>query len=417
MRKPIPIDEAIERVMEWYREGEKEYVSLEQCDGRILAEHVEATMPIPWFDRSPYDGYALVADATERASTHAPVLLEVVGTIGAGSVWDGTLAPNEAVKIMTGAAIPNGANAVVMVELTKEIEKDGKRFVQIKRKVNEGENISRVGEDMKQGEIVVEKGTVIHPGIVAVLATFGYDRVPVMKKPKVAIISTGSELLHVYEPLEKGKIRNSNAYMLQAQIRRVGGEPILFGKVADTFEHTLHVVQKALREADVVITTGGVSVGDFDYMPRVYEHLGAKLLFNKVAMRPGSVTSAAVFENKMLFGLSGNPSACYVGFELFARPFIKAMLGQPKRYLKKVQAVLQKDFLKPNPFTRFVRANVSYDDGMLHVEPVGKDKSNIVSSLAQANAFIVLPGGTRGFQAGNRVDVLLLHDEGDNVWS
>ncbi|WP_461201863.1 molybdopterin molybdotransferase MoeA [Anoxybacillus sp. TBDG-1] len=417
MRKPIPVDEAIERVMKWCHEGGKEYVSLEQCDGRILAQRIDATMPIPWFDRSPYDGYALSAEATAEASSTHPVLLEVIGTIGAGTVWNGSLTPKQAIKIMTGAAIPDGANAVIMVELTKEIEKDGKRFVEIKRKVHEGENISRIGEDMKQGDVVVEKGTMIHPGIVAVLATFGYDRVPVMKKPKVAIISTGSELLHVYEPLEKGKIRNSNAYMLQAQIRRAGGEPILFGKVADTFEHTLYVVQKALQEADVVITTGGVSVGDFDYMPRVYEHLGAQLLFNKVAMRPGSVTSAAVFEKKMLFGLSGNPSACYVGFELFARPFIKAMLGQSKRYLKRAQAVLQKDFLKPNPFTRFVRANVSYDDGMLHVEPVGKDKSNIVSSLAQANAFIVLPGGTRGFQAGNRVDVLLLHDEGDCVWS
>ncbi|MGG3998381.1 MULTISPECIES: gephyrin-like molybdotransferase Glp [Anoxybacillus] len=417
MRKPIPVDEAIERVMAWCREGEKEYISLEQCDGRILAEHIEATMPIPWFDRSPYDGYALSAEATTEASSDHPILLEVVATVGAGTVWDGLLTPKQAVKIMTGAAIPDGANAVIMVELTKEIEKEGKRFVQIRRKVDEGENISRVGEDMKQGEIVVEKGTMIHPGIVAVLATFGYDRVPVMKKPKVAIISTGSELLHVYEPLEKGKIRNSNAYMLQAQIRRAGGEPILFGKVADTFEHTLQVIQKALREADVVITTGGVSVGDFDYMPHVYEHLGAQLLFNKVAMRPGSVTSAAVFEKKMLFGLSGNPSACYVGFELFARPFIKAMLGQSKRYLTRAQAVLQKDFLKPNPFTRFVRASVSHQDGMLHVEPVGKDKSNIVSSLAQANALLVLPGGTRGFQAGSRVDVLLLHDEGDCVWS
>ncbi|SFA52559.1 molybdopterin molybdotransferase [Anoxybacillus pushchinoensis] len=416
MRKPISVAEAIERIMTWCQQVEEEYVSLEQCDGRILAQHIEATMPIPWFDRSPYDGYALSAEATAEASSSHPVLLEVVGTVGAGTVWDGLLTPKQAVKIMTGAAIPNGANAVIMVELTKEIDKEGKRFVEIKRKVSEGENIVRIGEDMKQGEVVVEKGTVIHPGIVAVLATFGYDRVPVMKKPRVAIISTGSELLQVYEPLEKGKIRNSNAYMLQAQVRRIGGEPILFGKVPDTFEHTLQVVQKALREADVVITTGGVSVGDFDYIPQVYEHLGAKLLFNKVAMRPGSVTSAAVFENKMLFGLSGNPSACYVGFELFARPFIKAMLGQSRRYLKREQAVLQKDFLKPNPFTRFVRARASHHDGLLYVEPVGKDKSNIVSSLVQANALLVLPGGTRGFQAGDRVDVLLFEDEGDDIW-
>lgn len=411
VRKPIIVKEAIERVMNESMEGEREYVSLEESYGRVLAEDMKATTDVPWFDRSPYDGYAIFAEATQNASTNSPVLLEVVGTVGAGSVWEEPLKPNQAVKIMTGAAIPDGANAVIMVELTKEVVKDGKAYVQIKRKVSKGENISRIGEDMLKGSLLVEKGTVINPGVVAILATFGYHRVPVMKKPKVVIIATGSELLNVYEPLEKGKIRNSNSYMLQTQILRAGGEPVVFGKVKDTFQETYEAVTKAMEEASIIVTTGGVSVGDFDFLPKVYEKLGAKLLFNKVAMRPGSVTSAAVLDQKMLFGLSGNPSACYVGFELFVRPYLKAMLGQKNCYLKKVQAVLKKDFTKANPFTRFVRAKLSYDDGMLQVEPIGKDKSNIVSSLIEANSLIVLPGGTRGFQEGTKVDVLLLEDE------
>lgn len=418
MRKPIKVEEAIERVMKWSYEGEKEYVSIEESFGRALAEDIKATTDVPWFDRSPYDGYAICAAATENASASTPVLLEVVGTVGAETVWEGPIEPHQAVKIMTGAAIPDGANAVIMVELTQEVIKDGKTFVQIKRRVAEGENISRIGEDMQEGCLLVEKGTVINPGVVAVLATFGYYRVPVMKRPKVAIIATGSELLEVYEPLEKGKIRNSNAYMLKAQVRRAGGEPIVYGKVKDTFEATFEAVTKAMQEADIVVTTGGVSVGDFDYIPNVYEKLGAQLLFNKVGMRPGSVTSAAVADKKVLFGLSGNPSACYVGFELFVRPFLKAMLGQKNCYLKKVQAILKEDFLKTNPFTRFVRAKLSYNDGMLHVEPDGKDKSNIVSSLVQANSLLVLPGGSRGFKAGTKVDVLLLEDEeGAPKWS
>jgi molybdopterin molybdotransferase len=417
VRKPIKVEEAIERVMKWSYEGEKEYVSIEESFGRVLAEDIKATMDVPWFDRSPYDGYAICAAATENASASTPVLLEVVETIGAGSVWEGPIEPHQAVKIMTGASIPDGANAVIMVELTQEVIKDGKTFVQIKRRVAEGENISRIGEDMQKGFVLVEKGTVINPGVVAVLATFGYHRVPVMKRPKVVIIATGSELLEVYEPLEKGKIRNSNAYMLKAQVRRAGGEPIVYGKVKDTFEATFEAVTKAMQEAEIVVTTGGVSVGDFDYIPNVYEKLDAQLLFNKVGMRPGSVTSAAVVDKKILFGLSGNPSACYVGFELFVRPFLKAMLGRKNCYLKKVQAILKEDFLKPNPFTRFVRAKLSYDDGMIHVVPAGKDKSNIVSSLVEANSLLVLPGGSRGFKAGTKVDVLLLEDgEGAPKW-
>lgn len=416
MRKPIKVEEAIQSVMKWPLTGEKEFVSIENSYNRVLAEDLLATTDVPWFKRSPYDGYAIVAASTQQANSEYPIFLEVLGTIGAGFTWDAELQPHQAVKIMTGAAIPEGATAVIMVELTQEVIKDGKTYVQIKRKVKDGENIVEIGEDMQKDEVLVKKGTSINPGVMATLATFGYKTVAVMKKPTVAIIATGSELLEVDDPLEKGKIRNSNAYMLKAQILRAGGEPIYYRLVKDDFEETFLAVKQAIEQADIVITTGGVSVGDFDYIPKVYEKLGATLLFNKIAMRPGSVTSGALLNEKVIFGLSGNPSACYVGFELFVRPYLKAMLGQENIYLKKAQAILEKDFLKANPFTRFVRAKTTFDGNELHVEPVGKDKSNIVSSLIDANCFIVLPGGSRGFEKGLKVDILLIEDEGAPIW-
>ncbi|GER66430.1 molybdopterin molybdenumtransferase [Weizmannia acidilactici] len=411
MRKPIKVEEAIRKVMEWTRTGRQETVPIKESLNRVLAKDLTATNDVPWFKRSPYDGYAIFSGSTAEANADHPVLLEVLGTIGAGYTWDEGIKPDQAVKIMTGAAIPDGADAVIMVELTKELEKDGKIYVQIKRKVEKGENIVEIGEDMKKGEILVPKGTTVNPGVMATLATFGYQDVPVMKKPKAAIIATGSELLEVDEPLEKGKIRNSNAYMLWGQVIRAGGEPVFYRLVKDDFNETYEAVKRALGEADIVMTTGGVSVGDFDYIPKVYEKLGAELLFNKVAMRPGSVTSAAVLAGKILFGLSGNPSACYVGFELFVRPYLKTMLGHRNVYLKRAQATLGEDFPKPNPFTRFVRAKLSYEAGVIHAGPVRMDKSNIVSSLIEANALIVLPGGSRGFTKGLQVDVLLLEDE------
>jgi molybdopterin molybdotransferase len=232
-----------------------------------------------------------------------------------------------------------------------------------------------------------------------------------VKKPRIGIFATGSELLDVSDPLVPGKIRNSNSYMISAQVIRSGATPIYFGKLVDDVDECFAAIQRALHEVDILITTGGVSVGDYDYLPVIYKRLGAEVLFNKVAMRPGSVTTVAQLNGKLLFGLSGNPSACYVGYELFVRPIVRTMLFSPKPYLRKVKATLLADFPKPNPFTRFVRSYVTVQEGRLYVSPVGMDKSNIVISLAKANALMALPGGTRGFAKGDVVDVWLLEDE------
>lgn len=415
-RTPIPVGEAVKKIMAYQLEGSAEYISINESNGRFLAEDLKATHDVPHFDRSPYDGFAVRSADTKEASMENPAVFEVVDHIGAGHVTSKNIGPFQAVRIMTGAQMPEECDAVVMLELAKAYEEDGKNFMSIKRSYNSGDNVSFKGEDAKKGDSLVKKGTKINPGIQAILATFGYAEVPVAKKPVIGLFATGTELLEVHEPLQPGKIRNSNAHMITAQIERAGAEVIYYGKLPDEFDTCFNAVKEALSSVDMLITTGGVSVGDFDYLPGIYEKLGAEVLFNKVAMRPGSVTTVAQHEGKLLFGLSGNPSACYVGFELFARPIIRKMLFSEKPHLRKETAELVAEFPKANPFTRFVRTAVNYSGGRLVAAPSGVDKSNIVMSLAGANSLMILPGGTRGYGMGDIVEVLLLEDHEGSEW-
>jgi molybdopterin molybdotransferase len=415
-RKPIPVGDAVKKVMEFNLAGKTEYVSIDESFGRFLSEDLVATSDVPHFDRAPYDGFAVRSIDTKAASQNSPIEFKVVEHLGAGMITSKVIRDYEAVRIMTGAMMPEGTDAVVMFEVAKTYEKDNIPYMSIKRSFNAGDNVSFRGEDAKEGEVLVRKGVLINPGIQAMLATFGYYKVPVAKKPLIGLFATGTELLEVDEELIPGKIRNSNSHMISAQIQRSGATVHYFGKLPDEFDTCFEAVKNALGKVDMLITTGGVSVGDFDYLPAIYEKLGAEVLFNKVSMRPGSVTTVAQLEGKLLFGLSGNPSACYVGFELFARPIIRKMLFSNLPHLRKEKAILEVDFPKANPFTRFVRSAFSIKDGRLNVTPSGLDKSNIIMSLSGANSLMILPGGTRGFHAGCEVDILLLEDQTGSEW-
>ncbi|MFD1927436.1 gephyrin-like molybdotransferase Glp [Sporosarcina siberiensis] len=407
IRKPIPVAHAVELVMKHAYPLGNEEIPLENAYGRILAEPLLAKHDVPPFDRSPYDGYAIRSEDTDGASGDSRVPFRVIGEIGAGHVADRPINKGEAFRIMTGALIPENANAVVMFEQTVET----KDAFTIRKPFSKGENISFKGEDAKDGELLIDAGALIHPGTIALLATFGYAHVNVAKQPVVGILSTGTELLNVDEELVPGKIRNSNGPMIMAQLDRMGIDYKSYGMHADDLDSCAQMVAQAIEETDVLITTGGVSVGDYDHLPLIYERLGAKVLFNKVAMRPGSVTTVAVLDKKLLFGLSGNPSACFTGFELFTRPAILTMMGADKPYMPRMTAELSEDFQKPNPFTRFVRAIwESTPDGVV-ARPAGFNKSSAVSSIARGNCIIVLPSGTRGFTVGMKVDILLLGAE------
>jgi molybdopterin molybdotransferase len=329
-RTPIQVGEAVKKVMSYSIRGKQELVSINESYGRYLSEDLVATSDVPHFNRSPYDGFAIRSVDSVNASLSNPVEFEVVDHIGAGYVSNKEIGEFQAVRIMTGAQMPMNCDSVVMLELAKTSEKNGQPYMSIKRTYKPGDNVSFAGEDAKKGEVLVKKGTKIKPGIQAMLATFGYKDVPVAKKPVIGLFATGTELLEVEDELQPGKIRNSNTHMIIAQIERSGAEVRYFGKLPDDFELCYESIESAIEEVDLLITTGGVSVGDFDYLPQIYNKLGADVLFNKVAMRPGSVTTVAHLDGKILFGLSGNPSACYVGFELFARPIIRTMLYCPK---------------------------------------------------------------------------------------
>ena len=410
MRKPIPVKEAVDRVMQLAKGGKSETVDFTDADGRRLAEPITATNAVPSFNKSPYDGYAFHSHYSQEASASRPARFKVVERIGAGEVPSKRLGAFEATRIMTGAMIPDGADCVAMFEVCHDDEENGQPFMEIKRKMESGQNVMTAGSEAAEGDLLIEAGSLVNPGTKAVLATFGYDKVAVAIKPVIGIFATGTELLDIEEPLEPGKIRNSNGYMIAAQVKRAGAIYKDFGKLPDELELSYQKIKAALDEVDILITTGGVSVGDFDFMPEIYKRLGAEELFNKIAMRPGSVTTAAVKGDQLLFGLSGNPSACYVGFELFVRPVIQKALFNPNCYLRSAHAVLGSDFPKPNPFSRFVRAHLEYEEEGLVVYPSGIDKSNVVSSLAHADVLMVLPGGTRGFSKGDQVKVLLLED-------
>ncbi|MGF9725829.1 gephyrin-like molybdotransferase Glp [Bacillus safensis] len=412
-RQPIPVEEAIKKVHQYEKHGEIEWVPLKDSLGRFIAEDILADHDVPAFDRSPYDGFALRAEDTKEASSAHPVEFEVIDHIGAGMVSAKNIGPFQAIRIMTGAKIPNGANIVIMIELTKTFEKDGKSFMSLKRPLKKGDNISRRGEEVLKGNVMVKKGTAVTSGVTALLATFGYAVVPVVKKTVIGIISTGTELLQVSDAMVDGKIRNSNLSMVYAQVLEAGAEPLDLGGVSDDFDKSYHVVKAAMSKVDILITTGGVSVGDFDFLPAIYEKLGAKVLFNKVAMRPGSVTTVAAMPNgQLLFGLSGNPAACFVGFELFVKPIIYKWYMKDNPFPAFAEAKLTHDFPKANPFTRFVRAALQFTGSQISVTPTGLDKSSAVTSIAEADCFIMLPGGTRGFQAGDQVDVLLFQHKG-----
>ncbi|MFC7442010.1 gephyrin-like molybdotransferase Glp [Laceyella putida] len=407
-REVVKVADARERLFPHIRVKPTEKLKLEQCVGRYLAQEIVSTSPLPHFHRSSMDGYAIRAADTRGATRERPVLLEVLETIPAGSVPQHPITRGTASRIMTGAAVPEGADAVVMIEWTETIEKDEKTYIYIPRELEPGTHIAPTGSELEQGTLLLGKGQRIGPGEMALLATFGYAEVEVYERPTVAIFATGSELLNVSSPLLPGKIRNSNSYTLLSLLLDAGAIPLMQETLPDEVEQAQAKILDALDRADLVITTGGVSVGDFDILVDIFERWDGRMLFNKVAMRPGSPTTVGVREDKFLFSLSGNPGACFVGFELFVRPVIAGMMGKPDRSLPTFTAVMDEDFTKPSPFERYVRGRYEIVDGQMFVRLAGTEKSSITLTIKDANCLIVVPPGGRGVGKGDKVQAIML---------
>ncbi|PAD79421.1 gephyrin-like molybdotransferase Glp [Paenibacillus campinasensis] len=407
-RKALQVPVAQEKALAYVQPGETEIISLKESDGRILAADVIAPHPYPAFRRSGMDGYAVRSEDTLACEDGETVWLKVVDHIPCGYVSSVPITEGTTSRIMTGAQVPDGADAVVMLEATESRSENGETYIGLKRAIEPGKNVTPRGFELQEGELILAKGREIGPGEISVLATFGVHEVEVYRRPVVGIFSTGTELLDIDEPLQPGKIRNSNTYMLAAQIREAGGTPVVMEAIPDDIELARSKVASALQKYDIVVTTGGVSVGDYDIMGELVASGGVDMLFNKVTMRPGSVTTAAVKDGKLLFALSGNPGACFVGFLLFVRPAIRKKLGMTQLHLTEWTAELGADYSKVNNFTRFVRGRLEVREGRLVATPAQLDESSVMVTIKDSECLIVIPPELKGAAKGHPVTVLVL---------
>ena len=382
---------------------EAEQVNLEECWQRVLAQEVIADDDFPPFDRSPLDGYALLADEVSQASADSPVILTEIESVSAGSVARESIRPGTACRIMTGAPMPLGATGVVRLEDTMVQD----RKVQILDGKGAGKNICYRGEEIATGEKVVAPGIAINMGVMGMLAMLGQTKPLVYKRPRVALIATGSELVPADAPLMAGKIRNSNSYMLSAQVRDAGAEPVMLGTAKDDVAEIARLLE-ASAAYDVCITTGGASVGDYDLIGEVFAHLGVTVMFDRVNMKPGMPVLAGIKAGKLYIGLSGNPSAASIAFEQVIRPVLLKMGGRHNWWRPSVQAKLSTSFDKSGGSKRFVWARFWQGKDGLEVEPLRLQGNGMLQSAIHANALIVIPADSPPLPAGTEVEMMLL---------
>ena len=372
------------------------------CAGYVLAEALHAEENIPPFDNSAMDGYAVRAADVKNASEAKPAILSVVETIAAGYAPTKQVGTGQASRIMTGAMMPEGADAVVMQEVTQQ-EAD---TVKISEGIDKTGNVRFTGESVAAGQQVMGKGKYLRPPEVSMLASLNCAGVTVYRKPTVAIVSTGDELTPLGEPLEPGKIRDSNRYGLYAQVEEAGGIPIDMGIAPDDEAETERIFRAALAKADALITSGGVSVGEHDVVKSVLARLG-KINFWRVAMKPGKPQAYGIADGKPIFGLPGNPVSSLVVFELFVRPALLKMAGHTELLRPTFKATLTEPITNRDGRVNYMRAILKVSNGDYTAETTGPQGSGILHSLVLANGLITIPAGVT-LGAGETVDAQFL---------
>ena len=407
----ISLDKALQIVLNQVVPLKRERVDLLFSLGRVLAEDICAGHDVPSFDRSAMDGYAVRADDTKDASKERPVRGEVIGNLAAGYDTDKVIKHGEVIKIMTGAPMPKGSDSVVMVEDTKISPQVSKR-VEIFREVKPGENVGKSGEDVKGGELILEKGRLIRSPEVGMLASLGKTRVKVFKKPKVSIIPTGDEVVDIEKRLKKGEIRDSNSFCIYSQVLSCGGEPIRLGIARDNKRDILQKFRKGgALGSDMIILSGGVSVGDYDIVKDVLIYSGVKPLFWKVAIKPGKPVFFGLSGKRLVFGLPGYPVSSMVAFELLVRPALMTMLNRKDYERNKVLAVLDKEITQKKGRRNFMRGIASLKNGVYHVAPTGTQKSGVLKSMVLANSLIEIPEDIEKVEVGSKVWIRLLGED------
>jgi molybdopterin molybdotransferase len=420
MNQPIPtvhmigVDAALDYILHHIQPLDSHELSITEALGRVLAEDVVSMIDIPPFANSAMDGYAVRSEDVAAATLEVPVMLKVIAEVPAGAVPDQSVKSGTAVRIMTGAPVPPGSDAVVPFELTSE-RHDGFEGstgqVAIYERVSAGDNVREAGEDIRSGQTVLAGGHVLRPPDIGILAALGYPQVRVIRRPRVAILATGDELVDVHEPIVPGKIRNSNEYTSIALVRRYGGLPVPLGIARDTTEDLTAKIREGLAQnVDLFLTSAGVSVGDFDIVKNVLAAEG-EMHFWQVAIKPGKPLAFGLVGDVPLLGLPGNPVAAMVAFEVFARPALLKLAGHKDWEKPSVRAVLDED-VHNSGRRHFMRARVRWEAGGYHVTTRGSgvqvQGSGILSSLVWANGLVVVPEDVTFIQAGSSVDVWML---------
>jgi molybdopterin molybdotransferase len=421
----ISVEEALDRILERIPTLEPEERPILEALGQVLAEDVIASFNIPPLDNTAMDGYACRAADTVGASEEHPVRLRVIGELGAGYLFDGTVEPGTAVRIMTGAPIPQGADTIVPFEETDEAPRTGAGWrkhdltsVGILKPALPGANIRRAGEDVRAGDVVLRSGHVVRPAEIGVLASLNRPHVRVIRRPVVAILSTGDEILELGQPPQPGKIYDSNGYSIAALTLQYGGIPRRLGVAGDTIEALTAKVHEGLREADLLITSAGVSRGDYDVVKDVLMKEGS-IDFWTVRMRPGKPLAFGTFtvDGRTVphIGLPGNPVSSMMTYELFGRPAIAKMLGKPYVPRPRVRAIASERIVNPDDRRFYARCIVTERDGRYYAALTGPQGSGILTSMAYANGLAICPEGVPAIEQGEECEVMMLdwrHDAG-----
>ncbi len=400
----LSVEEALENVLAAFAPLPPERVPILETLGRVLAEDVYADMDIPPLANTAMDGYAVRAADTAGASPAQPARLRIVGDLAAGYTTDVAVLSGTAIRIMTGAPIPPGADAVVPFEDTV---RDGE-WVHVLTRVPGGKNVRQAGEDVQRGALVLPRGTVIRPQEVGMLAALGRKEVWVHRRPRVAILATGDEVIEIDAPWRPGQIRNANSYSNAAQVLRYGGVPILLGIARDHVAELTAKIRAGLEQgADLFLTSGGVSVGDFDVVKTVLAAEG-EMGFWRVRMKPGKPLAFGHLRGVPLLGLPGNPVAAMISFELFARPAILKMLGYARWERPTVEATLLDEVRRKDDRRHYLRVTVETRDGEYMARLTGDQGSGILLSMVRAQGLAIIPEDAHHLPAGSRVAVMML---------
>ena len=402
----LPVETYREYVIRALPRPEPMEIGTSDALGLVLADDVTAPEALPAFANSGMDGFAVRAVDVSSASQNEPVELRVIGEVVAGATADQSVGPGEAMRIMTGAPVPPGADAIVPVEVTSG---DGGR-VAIHRPSDRGQHVRPVGQDVTPGQRLLGSGRRIGPGDIALLIASGVTRVPCYPRPRVSVISTGDELVGADQEPTNGQIRDSNGPMLAALVRQAGGVPYIGGPARDDRRSLVDALESNLGHVDVMVLTGGVSAGVRDLVADVVAHLGEAARF-KVAMQPGMPQVVGRIDDVPVFGLPGNPVSAFVSFETFVRPALRVLQGRRDLLRPAVTAVLGADVTSPPHKRSYLRVRLTRDGAQWVASPTGPQGSHMISSIAAADGLAEVPEGTTALAAGDRVTVHLLVDQ------